>query len=160
MSAGRGAGTLCSAMGLTATARSIPGTLRQEVVIDRTHRVITDEPEHLGGDGSGPAPHELFPAALAACVSTTLVMYARTKGWDLGIVNVAVDYDHRSTPRRFVVAIEVGGDVTDEQLARLERVARSCPLRRSIDAGIEFTESIERRPGAAGVSLVEAGRAS
>jgi putative redox protein len=71
-----------------------------------------------------------------------------------------VDYDHRSTPRRFVVAIEVGGDVTDEQLARLERVARSCPLRRSIDAGIEFTESIERRPGAAGVSLVEAGRAS
>ena len=76
---------LCSRiMSLTATARSIPGTLRQEVVIDGQHRLITDEPEHLGGDGSGPAPHELFPAALAACVSTTLVMYARTKGWDLG----------------------------------------------------------------------------
>jgi hypothetical protein len=31
-------------MSLTATARSIPGTLRQEVVIDHRHRLITDEP--------------------------------------------------------------------------------------------------------------------
>jgi len=84
-------------MSLTATARSIPGTLRQEVVIDGKHRLITDEPQRLGGDGSGPAPHELFPAALAACVSTTLVMYARTKAWELGEVVVDVDYDNRST---------------------------------------------------------------
>lgn len=70
-------------MRLTATARSIPGTLRQAVVIDGQHHLITDEPPHSGGDGSGPAPHELLPAALAACISTTLVMYARTKSWDL-----------------------------------------------------------------------------
>ena len=132
-------------MSLFATARSIPGTLRQEVVIDGEHRLITDEPERLGGDGSGPSPHELFPAALAACVSTTLVMYARTKGWDLGNVTVDVDYDHRSTPRRFRVAIELDGNVTDAQLERLERVARSCPLRRSIEAGIEFEERLARR---------------
>ena len=137
-------------MGLTATARSIPGTLRQEVVIDGKHRLITDEPEHLGGDGSGPAPHELFPAALASCVSTTLVMYARTKEWDLGEVTVAVDYDHRSTPRRFVIAIELGGELSDAQLRRLEKVARACPLRRSIEAGVEFAETIGRREGAIG----------
>src|SRR5690348_515059 len=100
-------------MSLTATARSIAGTLRQEVVIDGKHRLVTDEPEHLGGDGSGPAPHELFPAALASCISTTLVMYARTKGWDLGEVFVTVDYDNRSTPRRFDIVIELGGDLGD-----------------------------------------------
>src|SRR6266516_1913765 len=121
-------------MSLTATARSIPDTLRQEVVIDGQHRLITDEPEHVGGDGSGPAPHELFPAALASCVSTTLVMYARTKGWDLGEVAVDVDYDNRSTPRTFVVSIALGGDLSDEQLERLDKVARSCPLRRSLEA--------------------------
>jgi putative redox protein len=134
-------------MSLFATARSIPGTLRQEVVIDGQHRLITDEPQHLGGDGSGPAPHELFPAALAACVSTTLVMYARTRGWELGEVVVEVDYDHRSTPRRFQIAVRLGGEITDTQLARLEKVARACPLRRSIEAGIEFVETIERREG-------------
>jgi putative redox protein len=132
-------------MTLTATARAIPGTLRQEVVMDGKHRLVTDEPVRLGGEGSGPAPHELFPAALAACVSTTLVMYARTKGWDLGDVQVAVDYDNRSTPRRFEVAIELGGELTDEQLQRLEKVAASCPVRRSVEAGIEFVETIERR---------------
>lgn len=132
-------------MSLTATARSILGTLRQEVVIDGKHRLITDEPEHLGGEGSAPAPHELFPAALAACVSTTLVMYARTKGWELGNVAVAVAYDNESTPRRFDVAIELGGDLTDEQLERLEKVAASCPVRRAIEAGIEFEETIARR---------------
>lgn len=129
-------------MSLNATARSIPGTLRQEVVIDGRHRLITDEPAHLGGEGSGPAPHELFPAALAACVSTTMVMYARTKGWDLGDVSVAVEYDNRSAPRRFDVRITLGGELTDEQLRRLGKVAESCPVRRSVEAGIEFHETV------------------
>lgn len=144
-------------MSLTATARSIPGTLRQEVVIGHQHRLVTDEPERLGGDGSGPAPHELFPAALAACVSTTLVMYSRTKGWELGDVKVAVDYDQRSTPRRFGVAIELSGDLSDAQLERLEQVARSCPLRRSIEAGIEFEEMTTHRPQAPRREFVGAG---
>jgi putative redox protein len=132
-------------MSLTATARLIPGTLRQDVVIDGQHRLITDEPEHLGGEGSGPAPHELFPAALASCVSTTLAMYARTKGWELGEVSVHVDYDNHSTPRRFDVTIELGGELTDEQLGRLHKVAASCPVRRAVEAGIEFEETIRRR---------------
>ena len=129
-------------MTLTATARSISGTLRQEVVIDGVHRLITDEPERLGGEGSGPAPHELFPAALAACVSTTLVMYARTKGWELGEVSVSVEYDNQSTPRRFDVRIELGGELSDEQVRRLAKVAESCPVRRSVEAGIEFHETL------------------
>ena len=146
-------------MGLTATARSIPGTLRQEVVIGGEHRLVTDEPVRVGGDASAPAPHELLPAALAACVSTTLVVYARTKGWSLGDVFVAVDYDHRSTPHRFDVSIRLTGDLGDAQLARLEKVARSCPVRRSIEAGFEFAETIEA-PAAAGRRLAGAGGAS
>ena len=129
-------------MSLTATARSTPGTLRQEVVIDGRHRLITDEPPHRGGGDDGPAPHELFPAALAACVSTTLVRYAQTKGWDLGQVTVAVEYDHRATPRTFAVAIELTGELDEDQVARLHKVAAACPLRRSIETGVEFEERI------------------
>jgi putative redox protein len=136
-------------MGLTATARSSPGTLRQEVVIDGRHRLWTDEPAQLGGEDTGPAPHELFPAALAACVSTTLLIYARTKQWDLGEVTVDVDYEHRSIPRRFMIHVALTGELTAGQLDRLEKVAAACPLRRSIESGIEFDELIElRRPSA------------
>ena len=144
-------------MSLTATARSIPGTLRQEVVIDGSHRLITDEPEAVGGEGSAPAPHELLPAALASCISTTLVMYARTKGWELGEVGVDVDYDHRSTPRVFRVEVHVAGELDDEQLERLERVARACPVRRALEAGIEFEETIEHVQGVDTRRLVAGG---
>jgi uncharacterized OsmC-like protein len=75
-------------------------------------------------------------------------MYARTKRWELGEVSVAVDYDNRSTPRRFDVAIELSADLTDDQLRRLEKVAESCPVRRSIEVGIEFVETM--RPLRAG----------
>jgi putative redox protein len=129
-------------MSLTATSRSIPGTLRQEVVIDGKHRLITDEPVEVGGDGSAPAPHELLPAALASCVSTTLVMYARRKGWELGQVRVDVSYDHRATPRRADITIRLGADVSSEQLELLEKVAAACPVRRSIQTELEFNEQI------------------
>ena len=133
-------------MALTATARSIPGTLRQGVVIDGKHRLVTDEPERVGGDGSAPAPHELLPAALAACVATTLVMYARTKAWDLGDVTVSAEFAHTSTPRRCDVAIRLTGDLDSDQLERLEKVAATCPVRRSLEAGVEFAERIELAP--------------
>jgi putative redox protein len=129
-------------MSLTATSRSIPGTLRQEVVIDGKHRLITDEPVDVGGEGSAPAPHELLPAALASCVSTTLVMYARRKGWELGEVRVDVSYDHRATPRRADITIRFGADLSAQQLELLEKVAAACPVRRSIETEFEFNEQI------------------
>jgi putative redox protein len=127
------------------------------VVIGGRHRLITDQPEELGGEGSGPSPHELFPAALAACVAVTLAQYGRTKSWELGDIHVAVDYDHHSTPRRFEISVELGGDLTDAQLERLAKVARACPLRRSIEAGIEFTETISHRPSESRRAPAEAG---
>lgn len=129
-------------MSLTATSRSIPGTLRQELVIDGKHRLITDEPVEVGGDGSAPAPHELLPAALASCVSTTLVMYARRKGWELGEVRVDVTYDHRATPRRADITISIGADLSSEQLELLDKVAAACPVRRSIETEFEVNEQI------------------
>jgi putative redox protein len=129
-------------MSLTATSRSIPESLRQEVVIDGRHRLITDEPVAVGGDGSAPAPHELLPAALASCVSTTLVMYARRKGWDLGQVRVDVSYDHRATPGRADITISFGANLSAQQLGLLEKVAAACPVRRSIETEFEFNEQI------------------
>lgn len=134
-------------MSLTATARSVPGSLRQEVLVDGRHRLTTDQPEAVGGEGSGPSPHELFPAALAACISSTLVAYGRTKRWDLGEVTVDVDYDHRSTPRRFAIDIRFTSDLSPDQLERLRKVAAACPLRRSIETGFVFAECLEAGAG-------------
>lgn len=136
-------------MGLRASARSVPGTIRQEVLVDGRHRLVTDQPAGIGGTDLGPSPHELFPAALAACTVWTLVRYAQTKGWELGQVTVEVDYDHHSTPRRFETVIRLGADLSEAQLERLHKLAAACPVRRSIETGIEFAERIEARSKAA-----------
>jgi putative redox protein len=136
-------------MSLTAVARAVAGTLRQDIEIDGRHHVLTDEPERIGGDDSAPSPHELLPAALAGCISTYLVMYGRTKGWELGAVLVDVDYDHRSSPRRFTVYVSLGAELTTDQLDRLYKVAVGCPVRKALEGGAEFTEIIEARPAAA-----------
>ncbi|MBX5442586.1 MAG: OsmC family protein [Solirubrobacteraceae bacterium] len=136
-------------MSLTASARSSGDTLRQEILIDGRHRLVTDEPEHLGGTDEGPAPHELLPAALAGCIATTIRTYARTKGWTLGELSVDVDYDHRSTPRHFDVTVNLPDGLSPAQVTRLMRVAEACPVRRAIEAGMTFDEHLPRDGAAA-----------
>jgi putative redox protein len=133
-------------MPLTASARTAPGTLRQDITVAGRYPLVTDQPIEHGGEGAGPSPHELFPAALAGCVGVTLARYARTKGWNLGEITVEVEYDHKATPRTFDIVVHVGGEVDTEQLARLEKVAAACPLRRSVEAGIEFTTRFAEQP--------------
>jgi uncharacterized OsmC-like protein len=53
-----------------------------------SHRLFSDEPKELGGENTGPSPYDLVAAALGACTSMTLGMYARRKMWPLASVTV------------------------------------------------------------------------
>ncbi|MGE5689662.1 MAG: OsmC family protein [Pseudomonadota bacterium] len=136
-------------MTYTATARSVPGTLRQELLVGGRHRLVTDQALEHGGDDEGPSPHELLPAALAGCVAFVLERYARTKGWELGEVEVDVEYDPTSTPRHCEIVVSTTADLSPEQLERLERAAAACPVRRSFERGFEFVERFELRSAVA-----------
>lgn len=129
-------------MSLIASARSTGDTLRQDVLVDGRHHLVTDEPARLGGTDEGPAPHELLPAALASCIATTVRTYARTKGWQLGELSVDVVYEHTATPRHFDVTVNLPEDLSAEQTKRLMRVAEACPVRRAIEAGMTFDEHL------------------
>ena len=129
-------------MSLHAVARAVTGTLLQNIEIDGVHHIATDEPVSVGGSGAAPSPHELLPAALAGCVSTHIVMYGRTKHWDLGDVAVEVDYDHRASPRHFLVRIEIEAKLDEEQLERVHKVAVMCPVRRALEGSAQFDEEI------------------
>jgi putative redox protein len=135
--------------GFTASARSSGGTLRHEVDVNGRHTIVTDEPIALGGTDAGPAPHELLAAMLAACASTTVVLYARRKGWQLDDVRVDVSYDPETTPRRAELTMHLPPGLSAEQLARLERVAAACPARRALEAGFVFEERLAPAESAA-----------
>lgn len=127
----------------TATARSIAGTLRHEVDVNGRHTIVTDEPERLGGTDTGPAPHELMAAMLAACASTMIVLYARRRDWRLGDTRVDVRYDADVTPRQVELSVHLPDGLTPDQVERLRRVAETCPARRALESGFMFDEQIE-----------------
>lgn len=129
-------------MSFTASARRIGNTLRHEVDVNGRHTIVTDEPTSIGGTDTGPAPHELLPASLASCVSTMIALYAQRRQWDIGEVRVDVEYDHEATPRRFDVNVHLPDGLTDDQVARLKRVADGCPVRRALEGGFTFDERI------------------
>lgn len=133
---------------MTASARHVGEGMRHEVDVNGRHAVVTDEPERLGGSDAGPAPHELLPAALAACTSTTIASYAERKGWKLGELSVDVTYDPESEPRRFEVVVHLPSGLSPEQVARIERVAGRCPVRRALEAGASFAERVEQSAAA------------
>src|SRR5688572_21698371 len=59
----------------------------QQISLGR-HELIADEPAALGGADAGPDPYGLLVAALGACTSMTISLYARRKQWPLEAVTV------------------------------------------------------------------------
>lgn len=123
------------------------------------HGLLADEAEEVKGDDFGPSPYQLLSAALGACTAMTLQMYARRKGWDLKEVKVHLDHGKRyvedcmaceNTERKldhFDRVIEIEGDLTEEQRARLMEIANRCPVHRTLESEIRINtvlhESVE-----------------
>ena len=119
---------------------------RQHSITIRDHQITVDETPDLGGADAGPTPLELLAASLAGCVAVTVEMYAERKGWDVGKVEVDVEYApaERGTPTKFEVVLKVPSEMSDEQIERLSVIAAKCPVHRMLDGEVMFDERVER----------------
>jgi putative redox protein len=112
-----------------AVARRREGYLHDVEIEDGAHRLVVDEPEAAGGTDAGPAPTRLVAAALASCISITMEMYARRKGWELGAVEVAVEIEYEGyVPAAFTASVQLPEGLDPEQRERLLRIAEKCPV--------------------------------
>jgi putative redox protein len=130
---------------MRATARRDDGTLRHTVQV-RDHQLTVDEPMDLGGHDTGPDPQELLAVSLASCTAITMEMYAARKGWDIGRVEVDVEYTpaDRGCPTKFELVMRLADDVPEEQVERLRVIAAKCPVHRVLDGEVMFQERLER----------------
>ena len=130
---------------MKATARRDGETLRHTVQV-RDHQLIVDETTDVGGEDAGPDPLELLAVSLASCTAITMEMYAARKGWDIGHVEVDVEYSpaERGCPTKFQLVMRFPDDLPDEQVQRLQVIAAKCPVHRALDGEVMFQERVER----------------
>jgi uncharacterized OsmC-like protein/alpha/beta superfamily hydrolase len=135
-------------------ARTGPGGFLTEIQVNR-HSLLADEPAAVGGTDQGPTPFDLLVAALGACTSMTLRMYADRKGWPLEAACVRLTHAkvHASDCEscdlkegmldRIEREIEIEGPLDDEQKQRLLRIADRCPVHRTLTSEVEIKTRIK-----------------
>jgi len=128
------------------------GKFQQEIISGRRH-LIADEPQDAGGLGSGPTPYDLLLAALGACTSMTLRLYADHKQLSLKRVSVrlrhsrsyANDCAECETKEGMLDRIErvitLEGDLDAAQRKRLLEIADKCPVHRTLTSEIDIRTS-------------------
>ncbi len=119
------------------------------------HGLLADESEQVNGDDFGPSPYQILSAALGACTAMTLQMYARRKKWDLKEVKVHLDHGKRYVDDcmacdekemkldHFERIIELEGNLTEEQKARLLEIADRCPVHLSLEREVRISTVLQ-----------------
>jgi putative redox protein len=113
------------------------GALQQQIVVG-DFSLLADVESALGGDNSGPSPHEYLAVALASCTSMTLRMYANRKTWPLLDAIVTVDITREHDVEQFSRKIELLGELDHEQSARLLEIANKCPIHQALSGQIQI----------------------
>jgi putative redox protein len=137
-----------SATNNAVVARTLSNDFRTDITAGR-HALVADEPLSVGGSNLGPTPYDLLSAALAACTSMTLQMYARHKKLPLESATVSVVHDkvHAEDCEdcesgsgkidEFRRSIALVGELSQEQRARMLEIADRCPVHRTLHGEIK-----------------------
>ena len=113
------------------------GPLQQKLAVGNLH-FLSDAEISKGGSGTGPSPHEYLGAALAACTSMTLKMYAGRKAMNLVNAVVTVDIERVDDVEIFSRAIELQGNLSAEGKERLLEIANKCPIHKALAGPIQI----------------------
>lgn len=118
------------------------GRYQQDVRVGG-HLLIADEPVSVGGGDAGPAPFDYLLAALGACTSMTVRMYAERKAWPLEKISVALSLEAGPDgEQRILRRITLAGELSAGQRSRLLEIANKCPLHRALSNPLAIDSSL------------------
>lgn len=136
------------APGVTVSENGV-GRFGQDIAIG-AHLLHADEPVAFGGEGGGPTPYQLLSAALGACTTMTMRLYAERRKWPLEHASVTVRHDkvhakdcadcetRDAKIDVFEREIELVGPLDEEQRRRLVEIAEKCPVHRTLESEVRI----------------------
>lgn len=144
--------------GIVRVTEAEPSGFLQRISVDGRFHLVSDEPESVGGGNLGPTPYQLLAAALGACTSMTMRMYARRKS--IALDGLVVDVSHSKSHADdsedagsagskidvFKRSISLDGDLTGDERARLLEIADRCPVHRTLEARARIETEIRAEP--------------
>jgi putative redox protein len=108
----------------------------QSIISNGKHTIIGDEPISSKGTDLGLSPSELVLSGLAMCKVATVRFIARKKGWEIGEVKAELSQIVKRDPdglkTNIQVAMQIDGDLTQNQKDELIREADACYIHRQL----------------------------
>ena len=144
--------------GLVLVRETHAGKFQQEILTG-PHHLLADEPLKVGGLDSGAGPYDFLLAALGACTSMTIRLYADFKKIPLENVSVRLNHEKKIHSKdcedcdskvtkvdHIDRAITLEGPLDDSQRKRLMEIADKCPVHQTLHSRIDITTTENRRP--------------
>ena len=139
--------------GVVEVSETRGGHLVQRIRAGR-HLLVADEPVAVGGEDAGPGPYDYLLAALGACTSMTMRLYAERKG--ISADRFSIRLSHRRIHAEdcadcdtkdgdigeITRYITIAGDVTGAERARLMEIADRCPVHQTLSHEIKIRSSL------------------
>ena len=107
---------------------------------------VIDESRVETGENTGPTPMDYIMSALGSCTVITLQMYAQRKNWPLERAEVTLEQRSLTTTESALAAgdkrtlisktLQLTGDLSPEQIARLKDISARCPIQKTLEAGL------------------------
>jgi len=143
--------------GVVEVSEARTGRLAQRIRAGR-HVFAADEPVAVGGDDSGPGPYDYLLAALGACTSMTLRLYAERKG--IAAERFSVRLSHRKIHAEdcadcettagdigeITRDISIVGDLPEAVRSRLMEIADKCPVHATLTHEIKVRSRLTSAP--------------
>ena len=121
----------------------------QEIVSGK-HHLRADEPVNYGGKDAAPGPYDYLLIGLGVCTSMTIGLYARRK--QIAVEDITVSLRHsrihakdceecetkQGMLDRIDLQIELTGQLTADEHAKLMAVAAKCPVHRTLKSEIDI----------------------
>lgn len=118
----------------------------------RSHRVVVDQPERVGGEDTGPMPIELLGVSLGTCVALYVQQFCQSRGLAYQGMRVEVAQHGATDPSRvgeFAVRVVLPEEIPVHYAELLDRVARSCPAHHTLELGARVNVEIQTAASAA-----------